>query len=363
MKKLLTVATLVTIFASSAYALGVTAGTKITNQATLHYSAGDVEQPSVASNTDSFVVDKKVDMILVTTDTDQLSVTPGQKDRETNFKFTNEGNKAQKFKFTVSQLGNNEEADYDTDKDNSNDLTGLEIKCTDDGGTDNGWASDLTIEVPEDGNLTCKVRADINTDANGGKDLDLMNIELLATAKKANGTDDENESNSEDPAVEDVVLADGVSDSTLGKSASDDNSTKGDTPKDGKEAARSGYIINTPVLSATKTSCVVRDPVNRTNTPKRIPGAIIRYMFDVNNTGSANVSDLNITDSLNSNLDLSNTVSSAKKDENQTSCTCSNKPSTDISSDTSLNNQDLTIQKISIKSGKHTCVSVETEIK
>ncbi len=358
MKRVLQAAIVATVFSSSAYALGVTAGTNIENIATLSYSAGGVSQPKVTSNTDLFIVDKKIDMILVTTDTDQLSVTPGQQDQETNFEFTNEGNKAQNFKFTVSQLDNDEEADYDADKDNSDDLASLEIKCTDDAGTVYGWASELTIEVAEDAKLTCQVRADINTDADGGKDLDLMNVELLATAVKSDGTA-EAESSSEDPAVEDVVIADGVTDSTLGS----DTNGKGDTAKDGKEVARSGYIINTPVLSATKTSCVVSDPVNGTSTPKRIPGAIIRYMFDVENTGSANVTNLDITDTLNDNFNVDNTVSSAKKDENKDSCACSTEPATDISGDTSLSGQDLSIANINIDSAKHTCVSVEVEIK
>ncbi len=369
MKKLLTAATLATIFANSAFALGVSAGTNITNSATLSYSAGGVEQPSVTSNTDEFVVDKKIDMVLTTDDTNQTVVTPGQQDRITNYTFVNEGNANQKFKFEVANLATNEEADYNDIKDNE-DANNLEIEYSTDGGSNwQALPSDGIVEVNEDTTIKFRVKADIpdpdstpgTNDAGAGDDNDVMNIELRATAYKSDSSGPEEETTGEDTQNSvDVVFADGVDDTTLGSS----NQGKGDTARDGKEVARSGYIIHTPVLSATKTSCVISDPVNGTNNPKRIPGAIIRYMFDIKNSGSADVTDLNITDTLNDNLDLTNTVSSAKKDENQTdACVCSNQPQTDISGDTSLNNQDLTITHINTQSGTHTCVSVETEIK
>ncbi len=348
----------------SLFASGTQAGTDITNSATLSYSAGGVAQPDVTSNTDSFKVDKKIDMVLVTNDSNQVDVTPGQQDRITNYEFKNEGNENQYFKFTVDNLANGKEADYNSNKDND-DVKNLEIKCqyTDADGNKKtaGWANEFTIQVKQDTNATCQVRADIKTDAEGGKDTDVMNVELTATAvTDSSGNTAEKESSSDTQDKVDVVLADGVSGDTLGSSSSG----KGDTPKDGKEVARSGYKIVTPVLSVTKTSCVVSDPVNDTNNPKRIPGAIIRYMFDIKNTGTGNVSDLNITDTIDSNLLTDNTKSSAKKEENVDSCNCSTEPSSSISDDTTVNGQDVTIEHINVANGgKHTCVSIETEIK
>ena len=364
MKKII-VATAISMFAvSSLFGAGTQAGTDINNTATLSYSAGGVAQPDKTSNTDSFKVDKKVDMVLVTSDTNQTEVTPGQQDRITNYEFKNEGNENQYFKFTVANLANDKEADYNSDKDND-DVNNLEIKCTykDADGNDQtaDWATDFTIQVKQDTNATCQVRADIKTAADGGDDQDIMNVELLATAvTDSSGNTAETESDHDTQDTVDVVLADGVSDDTLGSS----NQGKGDTAKDGKEAARSGYRIVTPVLDVTKTSCVVSDPVNGTTKPKRIPGAVIRYMFDVHNTGTGDVSDANITDSIDSNLLTDDTKDSAKKDENQTSCTCSTEPSTNIKDDTTVDNQDVTIEHINVANGdKHTCVSIETEVK
>jgi len=377
MKKL---ATVLLLSSYTLWGLGTQAGTDITNSATLSYSAGGVTQPDIDSNTDTFKVDRKIDMILVTTDTDQTEVTPGQQDKITNYEFRNESNTNERFKFEVANLNNDDEADYDTDKDND-DVNNLEIQCTYTDGSGNSqtksWASDFVIEIKEDTNATCQVRADIKDADHGGEDKDIMNVELKATAYKSD-TEKETETTSDDTqGTEDVVFADGESvangsDSNgLGKTESDDNGHKGDTKGNGIEVARSGYRIVTPVLSVTKTSCVISDPVNNTSHPKRIPGAIIRYMFDIKNTGTGDVNDLSLSDDIDSKLLLGNTKNSAKKDENGTdACVCSTNPSKPISSDVTINDQNVKIEHINVEHGstqtdngeKHTCVAFEVEI-
>jgi len=380
---------------SGAWALGTTAGTRIDNNATLSYSAGGVLQPEVNASTndhgsaDSFVVDKKIDMILTTDETDQVSVTPGQEDRITEYTFTNEGNADQNFKFTVINLADDEEADYDDDKDNEDVREDSGHEMVIEYSTDNGSSWD---ELPTDGIVTVgheagtddviklRVKADI-PEAPTGADGDIMNIELRAVAYKDDKTAKEDETTGADTDTDtpDVVFADGESVANgsdadgLGKKESDDTGHKGDVAGDGEEAARSGYIIQTPVLSVSKTSCPLSDPVNNENNPKRIPGAIIRYMFDIDNTGTGDVTDVNLTDTLSSNLILTETVSSARKTENQgtTACDCATEPNDDISGDTSLSGNDMTIQHINVAAGhaigtpeahNHTCVSVEVEI-
>jgi len=360
------------LLGSQAYALGTDAGTDITNSATLSYKAGGVDQPDVTSNTDTFKVDKKIDMVLSTDDSTQVEVTPGQEDRITSYTFKNEGNANQKFKFEVANLPNGEEADYNTKKDND-DVNNLEIQCTYTDGSGSsqtaGWDSSFVIEIKEDTEASCEVRADIKTAADGGEDGDIMNVELKATAYKDDGSAPEEETTGADTQDSvDIVFADGESvangaNSGLGDTAADDNSTKGDTAGDGIEVARSGYIIKTPILSVNKTSCPVSDPVNNTDNPKRIPGAIVRYMFDIKNTGSSDASGVTLKDTLDSNLDLTNTKSSAKKSDEQDSCDCATEPSDDISGDTTVSGQDVEIKNIGIKSNKHTCVSFEVEIK
>jgi len=386
MKKITSI--LMVFSVSAIYALGTDAGTEISNTATLSYSAGGVKQPDVDSNDDTFKVDKKIDMVLSTDDTDQIEVTPGQEDRITSYTFKNEGNANQKFKFEVANLANDQEADYDSDKDND-DVQNLEIKCTYTDGDGNeqtaDWAPSFVIEIKEDTEADCEVRADINDpddtpgeqDEGYGDDGDIMNVELKATAYKDDTTAETETTGDDTQDTVDVVFADGESvqngaTSGLGDTASDDNSTKGDTAGDGIEVARSGYIISTPVLTVTKSSCVLSDPVNNTDKPKRIPGAIVRYLFDIKNTGTSDVEDLNISDSFDDNLDLSSTVDSVKKTESQdNACVCTTEGTTDASGDTTVDGQDLKITNINVAAGstqdesgeKHTCVTLSVEIK
>ena len=53
-----------------------------------------------------------------------------------------------------------------------------------------------------------------------------------------------------------------------------------------------------PDMSIRKSSIIISDPVNSTNNPKRIPGAIIRYCFKVDNTGIGNADNVKIKDTL-----------------------------------------------------------------
>jgi len=58
-----------------------------------------------------------------------------------------------------------------------------------------------------------------------------------------------------------------------------------------------------PDIQISKSSCVIQDPVNNTTNPKRIPGATIRYAFQVSNTGAANADNVIVEDNLNTKFD------------------------------------------------------------
>jgi uncharacterized repeat protein (TIGR01451 family) len=54
----------------------------------------------------------------------------------------------------------------------------------------------------------------------------------------------------------------------------------------------------TATLAVTKTSTVISDPFNLTNSPKRIPGAVVEYCITVQNNGSADATSVVLTDVL-----------------------------------------------------------------
>ncbi len=59
----------------------------------------------------------------------------------------------------------------------------------------------------------------------------------------------------------------------------------------------------TAILNINKSSCVIFDPINSSNNPKRIPGSTIRYAIEVSNSGGANADDVITTDNVVSDLD------------------------------------------------------------
>jgi len=389
MKKGLSIILALMLGSVGAYALGsdTNAGTVIENNATLSYSAGGVPQPSITSNVDSFTVDLKVDMVLVTNDTQHLEVTPGQEDQVRSFTFVNESNSNDmNFTFTAYNLNPGEKADYNTTADNTDSSQGvknIEITCTDGTNTytNSSDPDKVTITgIAEDAEINCTVSSDIRTLAEGAADGQVMVIELNATAVDGSGQKLDESTGADNQSGMDIVFADGEivkTDATSG--LGETGGGNGDVAGNGEDVARSGYIISTPVLSVKKSSCVIDDPVNGSivngNNPKRIPGATIRYLFDINNTGTGDVNDLNLTDTFDDNLLIdasANSVYEFRKDENQSSCTCDADISgkTDIKDDTTVSGQDMTIEHINVEHGstssasgeKHTCVWVEVEI-
>jgi len=378
MKKGLSIILALMLGSVGAYALGTdtNAGTVIENNATLSYSAGGVPQPSITSNVDSFTVDLKVDMVLVTNDTQHLEVTPGQEDQVRNFTFVNESNyNDMNFTFTVKDLGVGALADYNTTADNTDDTHGVknpEITCIYNNNSYTG--SSITIQnIEEDAEINCTVSSDIRTLAEGAADGQVMVIELNATAVDGSGQKLNESTGTDVQNGVDIVFADGEAVKNGAASGlGETGGGNGDVAGNGEDVARSGYIISTPVLSATKSSCVISDPVNNTTNPKRIPGAVIRYLFDIKNIGTGDVNDLNLTDTFSDKLDLSDAKTTAQKTESQDDpCECTN-TGTGISSDTTINGQEMTIEHIDVEHGrnqgdtsgeKHTCVWVEVEVK
>jgi len=68
------------------------------------------------------------------------------------------------------------------------------------------------------------------------------------------------------------------------------------------KALTTGTQETLPNMSVSKSSCVILDPVNGTTNPKRIPGATIRYAFQVSNTGFVDASNVIVDDTLNSSF-------------------------------------------------------------
>jgi len=235
------------------------------------------------------------------------------------------------------------------------------FKSIDGGNTWKAASDDIVVDdLDVDQNVTILVRGDIPELGDDPKvsDGDVINIQLKAIAVKDGTTDAEEntgDSNGNDRKdTEDTILAEG-------------DDIVGSDKYDGSYIAWGGYIVHTPLLSVSKNSCVLEDPVNgQSEKAKRIPGATILYIIDIHNSSTTtDASDVNITDTLQSDLDGS-TVANLKYDDGQDSCSCSNgtaysggTAATDADSD----DQKIEVDNLTVTKDKHNCVSFEVDIK
>lgn len=288
MKKILIMASVMSFGVIAVNAAGTDYGTNIANSATLSYSVGGVAQTTVPSNTDTFVVDRKVDVEVATTDAVNVEVVPGDNiapqdnNKALTFTVTNSSNGAQSYILDVSNLATGTATIGAGGTDNI-DFTGDFKVCTDATCT-GGNIAGTEIAFTEDQAITYYVFADIPTNtANDSR----ASIALTATAVNTGTTTPmtDDSGSADDAATVQVVFAEAAG-------------TAGDAQYDGKHSALSAYEVVSATLTVVKSSCVLSDPVNAGTNPKRIPGAVIRYAIQIANTGSAAATNVSLADTI-----------------------------------------------------------------
>ena len=343
MKKILVIASVMLFGFIGANAAGTAAGTQVDNSASLSYTVSGVAQTAVASNTDSFIVDKKIDFALANNDGDQVTVVPGQTDATTTWSFRNEGNMDQNFTFTATELTGGETIYGDADTQDTNGPRTIEYN---NGGT---WTALSTLEIAVDTNITIRIRTDIDAARVNG---DVMNIELKSVAVDPGGSPEVATLGADNKMGMDTVLAEGTGITSEGNIEHTNTFTRW-----------GGYIVVAPTLDLTKLSCVLNDPVNSTTNPKRIPGATILYVFDINNTSATAATDVNLSDTLDNALDISGAIN-VKTNDGQSSCSCTDGTAgAGGTATSSVSGQNLKITGLTITGNKHNCVSFEAVIK
>ena len=273
------------IAAAPAFAAGTTAGTTVTNQVTLDYKVGGIDQNQVTAS-DSFTVDRKVSL-LVTENGSTTSVTPGQTAAVTAFVVANSSNAPLDFALAVTQLSGGTAAHGGTDNyDVSNVKTYVDTNIN--GSYDPGTDVEITYldQVAADDSKTVFVVADVPL---GRSTNDVAGIRLTATASEATaagslGSTITQTSGATTSGV-DTVFADAAVD--------------GNDLRDGNHFDEDDYTILAAALTATKTSRVISDPFNNTTDPKMIPGAVVEYGIAVEiAAGSSTATGINVSDEL-----------------------------------------------------------------
>jgi uncharacterized repeat protein (TIGR01451 family) len=272
--------------ATPALAAGTTAGTTITNTATVDYQVGGVAQgqQSAANN---FTVDRKINLLVEEVGTVTTNVVPGQTNAVTTFQLTNSSNEVLDFALVASQIVGGTAAHGGTDTYNVNNVRIYRDNTVT--GTVGSWDAGDTLvtyidELVTDTAIRLFVVADIPA---GLANNAVAGVTLRATAREGGlaGTQGAaiTETTGANTAGKDTVFADiaGVA---------------GDVARDASHSDDDDYTVQTATLGVIKTSRVISDPFNNTTNPKLIPGAVVEYCISVANTGSADATSVLIND-------------------------------------------------------------------
>ena len=288
------------IAVQNAHAGGTPSGTSVGNLATVDYDVGSVAQlpiesaPTPAGNSTpgvgngtatTFVVDNKVDLTVAELGGLVTLVGPGETDAVTVFTVTNTGNTPQDYALTVANLTASDPAVH-SNLDTGLDVSNFRIRVD---GNANGTyesGSDTAAFIDSlapDATITVFVLADVPLSA---LDNGVANVRLTAATHVA-GSGASNlvvETTTADTSGVDVVFA--------------------DNGRDGKEAADDGYQVESANLTISKASTLISDPFNNAVNPKAIPGALLEYAVTVTNNGSQPATNIDVSDTLTSELTL-----------------------------------------------------------
>lgn len=288
-------AALAALAASPAYASGTAAGTTITNTVTVNYQVGSVAQTaSSASNT--FTVDRKVNLTIAEVGTTTTTVSPGQTAAVTTFTVTNTSNATLDFALSAAQQTGGTGAHSNTD---TFDVTNVKIYVDTNGNGTYDVGTDTLVtyldELAADASKTVFVVADVPLSLTTGN---VAAVTLTATGREGGTAGSQGialvETSGANTAGMDTVFAD-----TAGAT---------DAARDAAFSAKDDYTILAAALTVTKLSTVIADPINGSTNPKAIPGATIEYCITVNNAaGSATATSIAISDPLPSTVTYNST--------------------------------------------------------
>ncbi|HEY0625840.1 MAG TPA: hypothetical protein VGD10_03820 [Allosphingosinicella sp.] len=274
--------------ASPAFAAGTQAGSTITNNVTVAFKVNNIDQ-TAATASDSFTVDRKVNLTVAEVGTTTTQVTPGQQSAVTTFAVTNSSNAPLDLVLAATQLSGGTAAHGGTDSFNATDVKvyrDVNSNGQFDSGTDvevsylDQVAADTTVQIIVVGNIPLSL-------ATGS----VAGVRLTATAHEATAA------GSQGAAITQTTGANTAGVDTV--FADDTTPVGGNVSRNGETFGEDDYTVLAAALTAEKTSLVISDPFNGTTNPKMIPGAVVEYCVAVTNaSGGATATNITISDTL-----------------------------------------------------------------
>lgn len=276
-----------------AQAAGTLQGTNVANTASVDYTVGGVNQPDVSSNTATFLVDRRINLTVAEVGGVATNVIPGAIDQVTTFTVTNSTNGTQDFRL----VGSNDAAGAGTafgDTDNFN-VTVLRVFVDSNGNGTYDSALDTATFIDELGADQTRTVFVLGNIPAGQVNADTAGVTLRAFAANSGGVGalgvDATQTAGADTAAVDTVFGD-----TTGAP-----NTTGDAARDGSHSDDDEYDVVTAALAVIKSQTVISDPFNGAVNPKAIPGAVIEYCVDINNTGATQADAIVMTDAIPAN--------------------------------------------------------------
>ena len=313
-----------TLLGQQAMAAGTGAGFDILNEAKVNYQVGGVAQPEESASV-TFKVDRRVDFTLVPVDTNLEDVSPGEQDAWVDFTLTNTSNADLDFALALAHMTG---GDVGGQTDNV-DLDAIEYAVSVGGADPVQGGPQFVDTLVADDSIRIRVWADANLALNL-VDADVSGVQLTATATEP-GTS-------------------GTGTITYGgpDGAATVESVAADADNDGEESAIDGFLVTAASLAITKGYTVVGGV-------PATPGETIEYTITIVNSGSADATDVAISDDLVNELDLEllgydGSTADAEIDNNAvvTYCVFSTTPGSACERTAVLQGADVTFRNLSL---------------
>jgi hypothetical protein len=308
-----------------AMAAGTTAGTDINNKATLNFSVGGTPQTAVESSpagnltpgvnngaVTTFKVDRRINLLVATTNTAPVSVALGNTGMITSFTVTNSTNDV--IDVILSNIANLAAASTGaTGVDDADFINGACTMHTDAAGATAAItrlpsvAADAVVPVYVKCNIQPLTALAPQTYVAWNNRVNVVSLvgQAAIAAGGAAYTQDTGPdvANAVQNVFGDEAGGNGGVAGAVGTTAGGAGNTV-DAYRDGIHSANSAYKIIMPILKVTKTETLVCDPLNGVTNPKRIPGALVRYSITVSNDAAALASGnlTTVTDPLQADL-------------------------------------------------------------
>ncbi len=312
-KLVMTFAGAALLLAGTSEALAQTAaGQDVNNTASVSFEIGGVLQTTPSTDTATFKVDRRVDLVVAEVGDAATSVTPGATNQVLTFTVTNNTNDTIDIALAVSEKANGTiflagaNPDLTDDQDSGATFKIYEDADSNDAneGIWDGGDAEVTYldQMTPGAQRTVFVVADTMPDDTVLHNNEVMVVELTGTAHSAYADQTDTTSaattgtlgailaddsgDAEDPNLVQNVFADAADAET------------GNAANDGTDSAYDAYQVAVTDIVVTKTYGVLKDPVSELtgDEPKAIPGATVVYCITVENNGSTNAANVTVSD-------------------------------------------------------------------